>query len=456
MNDLIATFTSSLERFLSPVDARTIDRDKRIPPRLLADLADLGAFGVTLPTRYGGSELGLEGACRVVDTLARFDRAIATTCGLHLGLGTRGLVAFGTDSQHERYLPSLATGERLAAFATTEPNAGSDLSRLETRATLENDNFRIRGEKIYVTNGGLADLYTISANSEAGRRLFLVERSDTGVQVGREEDKLGLRGSSTTPLHLDIELPKDRLLDNEVPGVEPLGHILAWGRTAMAAGCCGTAQAALDKTLSYVETRRQFGRPLSTQPVVRDQLAAMAARLTAMRALVQASARAADTASRNLEPLSLAAKVFASEGDWTLCDLAVQLHGGSGFIEETGVSLLLRDARVTRIFEGANDVLLTRLGQLELTSPLLTDGPAAAPLARLRDLGLKVLRAPRSLHLAGRLATLGLAHAALPNQPENTLSTYARALLTWEIGHTTLFAADSDSVCDAILSGVHA
>lgn len=444
MNDALATFTRSLDRFMGQVDPLSIDRDKHIPADLLARLAELGAFGVTLPTTHGGSELGLTGACRVVDTLARYDRAIATTVGLHLGLGTRGLVAFGTPAQKDRYLPRLATGQMIAAFATTEPSSGSDLTRLMTRATRTNGRLRVEGEKAYVTNGGLASLFTLTATAlgfdSPGRVLLLAERSDPGLTVGREEDKLGLRGSSTTPVHLDLDLAYDRLLGPPERGPDQLAHILAWGRTAMAAGCCGTAQSALDKTLDHVASRTQFGRTLSSQPIVQDQVAFMQTRLFAMRALVDQAAAAADTDSPALEPLSLAAKIFASEGDWAICDLAVQLHGGSGYIEETGLPLLLRDARITRIFEGANDVLLTRLGQLELTRPTLHDGPATDALRELRHHGLKVLRDPRRLHLAGRLTVLGLAHAA-SSSDDSPLGAATRSALARELAGLTVIAA---------------
>lgn len=452
MNDPIASFVTTLERVMARLDPRQVDRDRHIPADTLRALAEVGAFGVSLPESHGGAGLGLAGTCRVVSALARRDRAVATTVGLHLGLGTRGLVAFGTDLQRDRYLPALASGRTLAAFATTEPGAGSDLTRLDTRATLRDGRLTVTGEKSYVTNGGLASLFTLTASAVGfptpGRVLLLAERQDPGLSVGREEDKLGLRGSSTTPVHLDLDLPLHRLLGPPDRGPDQLAHILAWGRTAMAAGCCGTAEAALAMTLAHVESRHQFGRPLASQPIVRDQLAAMAARLLTMRALVAETAAIADmlddepgsvTLAHRLELYSLAAKVFASDGDWFICDLAVQLHGGSGYLEETGVALLLRDARITRIFEGANDVLLTRLGQLELTLKTLTTGPAAAPLLALRELGLKVLRDPRRLHRAGRLTALGLAHAAIAHQakapsPPDPLAQHARALLEHALG----------------------
>lgn len=420
----LAPFLAELDRYLlATIDPLAIDRAHHIPPSVLRELAELGVFGASIPEAFGGAELDLAGVTAIVETLARRDRAIATTVGLHLGLGTRGLVAFGAPDQQARWLPALASGQVLAAFGTTEPNSGSDLARLQTRAVVQGQRLTVQGEKLYVTNGGLAGLYTLAVavtgfgDFQASRALVFLERSDPGLVVGREEDKLGLRGSSTTALHLDVDVPVDRLLGPPGAGPDQLAHVLAWGRTAMAAGCCGTAQAALDLTLQHVSLRHQFGRPLAAQPVVRAQLADMIATLTTMRALVAATTRAVDDLER--ERLSLASKVVASDGDCAICDQALQLHGGAGYLEDTGLSLLLRDARVTRIFEGANDVLLTRLGQLELTAPRAA--PPEHPLSRLlatqlepaRKRGLAALRDPLLLHRLGRLAVLRDASLAL-------------------------------------------
>jgi len=425
--DLLSPFLAELDRYLvAHVDPLAIDRAHRIPAADLGALADLGVFGASIPERFGGTGLGLAGVTAIVETLARRDRALATTVGLHLGLGTRGLVAFASPAQQERWLPGLAAGDPIAAFGTTEAGSGSDLARLQTRAIVTGDRVKVDGEKLYVTNGGLAGFFTFTVavsgfgDHQASRALLFLERSDRGLTVGREEDKLGLRGSSTTALHLDVDVPTDRLLGPPGAGPDQLAHILAWGRTAMAAGCCGTAQAALDLTVQHVRTRHQFGRPLSAQPVVRAQLADMIATLTTMRALVAATTRAATTAMDPLEfeRLSLSTKVMASDGDCAICDEALQLHGGSGYIEDTGLALLVRDARVTRIFEGANDVLTTRLGQLELTSPraVLPDHPISQLLATLtgpaRKRGLAALRDPLALHRIGRLVILrDAAHA---------------------------------------------
>jgi acyl-CoA dehydrogenase len=224
--------------------------------------------------------------------------------------------------------------------------------------------------------------------AEGGHALFVVERTDPGVTVGAEEHKLGLRGSSTVTVHFDgVHLPADRRITGG-QGMEGVADALAYGRTALSAGCVGTARAALDAIVRHVRVRRQFGRPLLASPVVQAQVSSAAAQVFAMEALVRAAARESST----LETDSIAAKIACSEGAWSVADLAVQLHGGSGYIEDTGVALLLRDARVTRIFEGANDVLLSRLGLAwAVRRPAWPGGDDSVFATSARELWTKVL-----------------------------------------------------------------
>lgn len=423
---MIAAFCASLDRYArAHVDARRIDAAHRIDPSILAGLAELGVMGVTLPERFGGAELGLSGACAVVTTLARHDRSVATTVGLHLGLGTRGLVAYGSPALQEEWLPALASGEKLAAFATTEAGAGSDLAAIRTRGVEVDGRIVVDGEKIFVTNGGIADVYTITASTPGlggarrGHSLLLLSRDDRGVTPGPEEDKLGLRGSSTTTVHFEgVDIPQDRVIGTPGEGMAQLAHVLAWGRTVMAAGCVGSAGAALDAAVAHAAQRQQFGKTLDAFEVVQDQLDELRCVHFAMQALVERAAEGSDLLAQ-----SLAAKVFCSEGAWQVTDTALQLFGGAGYIEETGIALLLRDARVTRIFEGANDVLRVHLGLLESAAPrpraalasLSPAGPAADALndavtnLRLdlaRRYGVRLGREQRLLHRLGQLALL--------------------------------------------------
>jgi alkylation response protein AidB-like acyl-CoA dehydrogenase len=391
------------------IDAAAIDRDRHIPTEVLTGLGELGLFGLTLPTEYGGAGLGAATACQAITALAEHDRSVATTLGLHLGLGTRGLVAFGTTAACETFLPSLATGAKLAAFATTESGAGSDLAAIQSRAHLEGETLVVNGQKIYVTNGGLAGVLTATVatpglnGAERGTSVLVLDVTSPGVQVLGEERKLGLKGSSTTTIMLDeVRVPSGQVLGAVGKGAEYLNHILSWGRLLLSAGCVGTARTALRLTSRHVHERKQFGRLLAAQEVVQHQLTLMAARLFAMKALVGAAAEA-EADFEALGRVTTSAKVFCSEGAGEVCDLALQLHGGSGFIEDTGVALLGRDARVTRIFEGANDVLLTHLGLSELARPTLADGLTAVS-AQVRTFRAELIATHGGLKVMGRKA----------------------------------------------------
>ncbi len=422
--EVIAALLPSVEQLCAQVDPLAVDAQGALPAGVLQRFAELGLFGLTLPEPYGGFGFDLWSAGTIIAQVARRDRSLATTIGLHLGLGTRGLVHFGSAEQHARWLPALAEGRCLAAFAATEPGAGSDLGALATRVTEDGDRLLVDGSKIFVTNGALAGLFTVAAATPGrggakGQGLVMIERDDPGLEVGAEEHKLGLRGSSTTSLSLDgLRLPADRMLGEPGQGRAQLAHVLSWGRSLMAAGCCGSGHAALAAARRHCSVRIQFRRSLDRLPVVAAQLDDAAALLFSMEALF----RYAASDAQQLERRSLAAKIHCSEGSWELADLSVQLHGGSGYIEESGMPLLLRDARITRIFEGANDVLRIHLGMMlalaDRRPALAALGelgraadsfalPIAALCNDLRDqLGVRLGGAHRLLHTLGDLATL--------------------------------------------------
>ena len=435
--EVVEALVAPLEHFCRDhIDPRGNDHHKCIPPGVLDGLREMGLFGLSLPESHGGAGLSLWATGSIAAIVARRDRSVATTLGLHLGLGTRGLVTFGTPAQKDRYLPRLATGEILAAFATTEPAAGSDLSALRCTLSEVEGALSVRGQKCFVTNGALASLYTVSTRSPGlggarkGQTLVLLERGDPGLCVGAEEEKLGLRASSTTMLDCDdVPVAPDRILGPMGQGANVLQHVLAYGRTVMAFGCTGTARAALDPARTHCAIRVQFGRTLDQLAVVREQLADMAAKLFAIEALV----RWAACDDSQLEWRSLAAKVLASDLSGEIVDTALQLHGGYGFIEETGIALLSRDARITRIFEGANDVLRVHRGLFALGQP-----PAGPLAARCREAiaearaqrGVRLLGDHVTLHRLGTLAMLADAAAAAKQRADDEGTAEARALAT--------------------------
>jgi len=367
-SDSLPLVLSETKRLVTALaDPAKIDDAGSLPESLRARFAEAGLFGLTIPEAHGGSGFSLKAACAVIAEIACVERSSAIMVGLHSGLGSRPLVELGQEAIKNRLLPEMASGARIAAFAATEAEAGSDLSSIRTTGTLTDDGLRLDGEKVYVTNGGFARVFTVLARTPGlgGARahsLVSIPAETPGITIGPEEDKLGIRASSTITLTLDgVVVPRENILGEAGKGIEQAHAALAWGRTLMAAGCVGTARAALEATLGHVTTRQQFGRPIGDFPASRAHVARMAARVYAMETVVRWVGHAL-AAGEPVDELSTTAKVLCSEGAFEVCDQAVQLHGALGFIEPVGVARMLRDCRITRIFEGANDVLLVRLG----------------------------------------------------------------------------------------------
>jgi alkylation response protein AidB-like acyl-CoA dehydrogenase len=396
------------------VDGYAIDREGEIPAAVRAGLGSLGLFGLTVPEVYGGAGLSLGSACRVIEQIARVDRSVAIMVGLHVGLGTRGLVEHGAPVMRARWLPRIAAGDCIASFAATEAGAGSDLTAIRTTGRLVDGRLRIDGEKSYVTNGGFAGLFTVLARTpgmggERAHSLVCIPAETPGVTIGKEEDKLGIRGSSTVTVGFDgVVVPTDHILGAPGAGMPLAYGLLGWGRTLMSAGCVGTARGALRAALEHVSSRRQFGKAIGDFAATRAQVAWIAARVHAMEALVLdvAGAHAGGAATENDSAI---AKVFCSESAFEACDRALQLHGALGFLEATGVARMLRDCRITRIFEGANDVLLVRVGAALLaapagaTNPLSTAAPPGVRGLADRLRGLEVALRTEAVALRERL-----------------------------------------------------
>jgi alkylation response protein AidB-like acyl-CoA dehydrogenase len=358
----------AVRRFVERLpEATTRDRSGRLPAELLDEARALGLFGMAIPESHGGLGLSLGATASAVAEIARVDRALATAIGLHNGLGTRGLIEAGSPELRTRYLPAMAAGERIGSFCATEPGAGSDLSALRTTADPDGDELVVRGQKAYVTNAGMAGLFTVLVRTPepgggAGSALVVVPREASGLSLGAEEHKMGLKASSTRSVYFDdVRVPAGHQLGATGRGIADAHRALEWGRTLMSAGCLGTARAALERSLAHTTHRRQFRRSLRSFGSVKAHLAAMARSIFAIEAVLRTVGRE-EASGASIEATSAALKVLASELAFDACDRAVQVHGALGFVEDAGVAILQRDARVTRIFEGANDVLLVRLG----------------------------------------------------------------------------------------------
>jgi alkylation response protein AidB-like acyl-CoA dehydrogenase len=337
------------------------DAEARFPLETVRRLGALGFLGMSIPEAYGGSEVGALGIAVVIEELARHDGSLALTVASHNGLGTGHIARFGTEPQRRRWLPALATGEKLAAWALTEPGSGSDAAALATTAARRGDGWVLDGEKIFITQGTVGDVFVVLARTDrslkqAGITAFVVERGAQGFSQHPMHGKLGMRSSDTAELVLEgVELPDEHRLGEVGHGFTDALQLLDRGRISIGALAVGLSQGALDASRSYALERKAFGKPIAEHQAVAFQLADMATRTEASRLLVQRAARLADD-GRSFRAEASMAKLFASETAMWVTTHAVQIHGGYGYTNEFPVERQFRDAKLTEIGEGTSEV----------------------------------------------------------------------------------------------------
>ncbi len=376
--ELLGMLRDSLKRYgADHIDSEAIDRAHAIPEEVLRNLGELGLFSQIVPEEHGGIGLNNTQYVKVCETLTAIDGAVAILSGGHSTLGIKALLLEGTDAQKQRYLPRLATGEMIAAFALSEAGAGSDAQALTTTARrTESGDYRLDGNKLWITNGGVADLFTVFARTPDHPRAdgrtsiscFMVEKS-AGIQIGPEEDKLGIRGSSTVPLVFDgVPVPADNLVGEPGMGFKLALRILNGGRTGLAAGCLGAARLLLAEAARYTSEREQFGQPIARFELIQQKLARMAHDIHALDCMVYLTTGAVD-AGRDVALEAAACKVFGTETLWAVVNDAVQCAGGNGFTTDYPFERMLRDARVNMIFEGTNEILRLMIARTGLAEP---------------------------------------------------------------------------------------
>lgn len=338
------------------------DKEEHIDREIIAKMAEQGFLGGTIPEEYGGSNLGKVGFCIIGEEVGRVDSSLGVTMGAHSGIGTYGIVLDGTEEQKQKYLPKIASGEMLAAFALTEPGAGSDAAAIKTRAERDaNGDWILNGNKIWITNGGTADLFTVFAvtdpalGARGGVTAFLVER-DFGVEHGPKLAKMGIKGSDTRELFFrNVRVPKENVLGQVGLGFVTAMKILDMGRLSLGASCLGAAKEAYDLALKHATTRIQFGKPIAEQQAMQFYLAEMATRIFAMEQMVYYTAMLADQDKRVTLEGSMV-KLFCTENSTWIIDKALQMHGGMGYSAEYPIERMFRDARICEIFEGTNEI----------------------------------------------------------------------------------------------------
>ncbi len=346
---------------ITPIAAQ-LDKSEEFPWEVVKVMAESDIFGVYIEEKYGGMGGGLLELCIATEEFSRGCAGIALAFSA-TALGTDPILLFGSEEQKEKYLPSIAAGKRLAAFAITEPAAGSDASAMQTTAKKDGDHYILNGTKHFITNGGEAEIYTVVAmtNKDRGARgasIFIVEKGTPGFTFGKKEDKLGIRGSATRELiFTDCRVPKENMIGKEGQGFLIAMKTFDMSRPGIGAQAVGIAQGAFEASVKYAKERKQFGKSISSFQGIQFMLADMATQIEAARALIYASARQIDAGStKTVSKDSSMAKLFASDVAMKVTTDAVQIFGGYGYMKEYPVEKYMRDAKITQIYEGTNQI----------------------------------------------------------------------------------------------------
>ncbi|MBN2073513.1 MAG: acyl-CoA dehydrogenase family protein [Actinobacteria bacterium] len=349
-----------VEERIKPVRAE-LDETMEYPWEIIKEIAKSDLFRLFVPEQYGGMGTGIFEICLASEELSRGDLSVATSYAAS-GLGFIPIMIAGNEGQKKKYLPQLAAGEKLAAFGLTEAEAGSDAGGIRTRAIKDGDFYVLNGTKQWITNGGEADIYTIFAvtNPEKGIRgssAFIVEKGTPGFEFGKKENKMGMRASATRELiFTDCRVPVENLLDREGMGFIIAMKTFDESRPAVGAQAVGVAQGALEEALTYSKVRKQFGKTISSFQAIQHMLADMATGIEAARALVYHTARVIDSGEKNVARLSAMSKLFASDVAMKVAIDAVQILGGYGYMKEYPVEKMMRDVKITQIYEGTNQI----------------------------------------------------------------------------------------------------
>lgn len=341
--------------------AMEIEAKDEIPEHIIEMSKEMGLFGLSIPEKYGGLGLDMVGKCAVYEELGKTHNGYTTLIGAHTGIGTVGIVELGTEEQKKKYLPKMATGEWIGAFALTEPSAGSNAAALKTKAVKQGDKYIINGSKHYITNAVEGHVFTVMAMTDPskgakGITSFIVEKDFPGFKVGAVEEKMGLRGSHSAELFFDnMEVPVENVLGEEGQGYINALKILANGRAGLAARNLGSSERLLEHCMDYSFEREQFGKPIFENQAIQHMLAEISTQIEVLRAMTYRVAWMTDEKQRVIKEAAIA-KLYGSEVYNRVADLAVQIHAGIGYMKDYPIERYFRDARITKIYEGTSEI----------------------------------------------------------------------------------------------------
>ncbi|MBT2647470.1 acyl-CoA dehydrogenase family protein [Bacillus sp. ISL-34] len=349
-----------IEEQIDPFSMQIEDED-HIPESIINLSKEIGLFGLSIPERYGGLGIGMVGKCALYEEIGKTHNGYTTLIGAHTGIGTVGIVEMGNEMQKEKYLPDMASGNRIGAFALTEPAAGSHATNLKMTAVKNGDKYVLNGTKHYITNADVADIFTVMAVTDKdkgakGITSFIVEKDFPGFRVGSLERKMGLRGSHSAELVFeDCEVPAENVLGDVGQGYVNALKILANGRAGLAARNLGSCQYLLDLSTKYATEREQFNVPIIDHQAVSHMIAEMAMEIEALRSFTYRVAWMVDQKEKIIKEAAML-KLYGSEVYNRIADKAVQIHGGMGYMKDYPIERFYRDARITRIYEGTSEI----------------------------------------------------------------------------------------------------
>jgi acyl-CoA dehydrogenase family member 9 len=360
----VRTLIQSLRELAAErIDVRKMEDERWIGDDLVRELGERGLCGLYVPERYGGQGLSQTGYCRVFETFAQIDAAVSVVMGVHQSIGMKGIALFGSDEQKQRFLPDLASGRKLAGFALTEPEAGSDAYHISSRAVRQADgSWKLNGEKSYIGNAGKGSVFVTFARTEVDGRdrhtAFILEKGMDGFETGPRYDTMGLRANDLRPLYFrDVRVPQENVLGEPGEGFKLAMHILNNGRLSLGTGSVGAAKWLLDEAIDHVKRRHQFGRPLADFELVQDKIGWMVSYLFGLESMCYLTTGLVDAGVPDYSVESAICKISGTEFIWYQANRTLQLKGGAGYMRDQPYEKVLRDIRIFPIFEGANDVL---------------------------------------------------------------------------------------------------
>lgn len=370
-------FISSLQRFvrqrLIPLE-RYVEEHDQVPPELVQEMKELGLFGLSIPEEYGGLGLSMAQECRVAYEIGQTSLAFRGVFGTNIGIGSQGILMDGTEEQKRTILPKVASGDLLMAFALTEPDAGTDAASLKTQAMADGESFVLSGTKRFISNAPFANAFTLMARTGAsggdGISAFIVPADAKGLSLGNPDKKMGQRGTKTCDVILDeVRVPATNIIGG-IPGqgFKTAMKVLNRARLHLAAVGCGMAKRALDESLTYARERKQFGQPIGQFQLIQAMLADSQAELLAAWSLVKSCAKRFDalpagSPDPSMRVMTSSAKMFATEMAGRVADRGVQIHGGSGYINEFPIERIYRDVRLLRLYEGTTQIQQVIIGR---------------------------------------------------------------------------------------------